>query len=74
MQLTAEFKYVQSRSESRLSPMVEYGVSPLPTDYAFYTAEQHAEVAGLGKGCYLEAIFQRWVEWAQIIVMICFRG
>ena len=48
--LHAELKYVRSNSESRLSPLADFGIRPLPTDYAFYTPEQESEVASLGQG------------------------
>ena len=50
MRLSGEFKYVRTHSESRLSPLVEYGVKPLPADYAFYTPEQQTEVSQRGQG------------------------
>lgn len=48
--LHAELKYVHTTSESRLSPLVDYGVTPLPATYGFYSPEQQAEVARLGQG------------------------
>ncbi|MCC5827479.1 TonB-dependent receptor [Alkalimonas sp.] len=48
--LTGELKYVRSNSESRLSPLVEFGVARLPVDYAFYTPEQQAAVSQSGQG------------------------
>lgn len=50
IKLTGEFKYVNTQSESRSGPLAEYGVTPLPADYSFYTDEQRAEVASTGQG------------------------
>lgn len=48
--LSAELKYVKTQSESRTEPLAEYGVTPLPADYAFYTQTQQEEVARTGQG------------------------
>jgi len=50
VRLDAELKYVRTDSESRTSPLVEYGVTRLPANYAFYTPEQQAEVQRTGQG------------------------
>ncbi|WP_172449257.1 TonB-dependent receptor plug domain-containing protein [Bowmanella denitrificans] len=47
---SAELKYVKTKSESRTEPLAEYGVTPLPADYAFYTDAQRQEVTRTGQG------------------------
>lgn len=55
--LAADLKYVHTDSESRVAPLVEYGVTRLPADYAFYNAAQKAEVARTGKGLFFAGHF-----------------
>ncbi|BAJ03055.1 TonB-dependent receptor plug domain-containing protein [Shewanella violacea] len=48
--LLLDAKYVTGSSEQRWNPHSEYGGNYLPTDYAFYTSEQKAEVERIGSG------------------------
>lgn len=48
--LNTELKYVKTQSESRTEPLAEYGVTPLPVDYAYYNEAQQAEAASTGAG------------------------
>ena len=48
--LFIDAKYVKGSSEQRWNPHSEYGGNNLPTDYAFYTIEQKAEVERIGTG------------------------
>ncbi|WP_440055118.1 TonB-dependent receptor plug domain-containing protein [Pseudoalteromonas sp. T1lg65] len=57
LSLNAELKYVKTQSQSRTGPVAEYGLTPLPTNYAYYTAEQQQEVDSLGQGLLFAGYF-----------------